>query len=181
MLLEGHSVAVIEDDPVMGESLVQSLSLEGCNVDWWKTGAEASRGLRSHTPDVVICDMRLPDTTGEVLFLSHSALMQMPPFLFVTAYGDLDQAVALMQQGAADYVTKPFEIAKVLARVQSLIRKNAAPRPGAMLGASREMQKGETTLADLVRDLRKVAGGRARRPVPVQKGASNGAHIAGRG
>lgn len=130
----------------MGESLVQSLSLEGCNVDWWKTGAEAARGLRNHTPDVVICDMRLPDTTGEELFLTHAALMPLPPFLFVTAYGDLDQAVSLMQQGAADYVTKPFEISNVLARVQSLIQRSAAPRHGAVLGASREMQKVEDAL-----------------------------------
>ena len=55
MQLEGHSIAVIEDDPVMGESLVQSLSLEGCTVDWWKTGEEASKGLRSRKPDAVIC------------------------------------------------------------------------------------------------------------------------------
>ena len=146
MLLEGHSVAVIEDDPVMGESLVQSLSLEGCSVDWWKTGAEAARGLRRHRPDVVICDMRLPDTTGEALFLTHAALMPLPPFLFVTAFGDLDQAVSLMQLGAADYVTKPFEISKVLARVQSLIQRRAALRHGAVLGASRAMQKVEDTL-----------------------------------
>lgn len=146
MLLEGHSVAVIEDDPVMGGSLVQSLSLEGCDVAWWKTGAEAARGLRSQRPDVVICDMRLPDTTGEALFLTQAALMPLPPFLFVTAFGDLDQAVSLMQQGAADYVTKPFEISKVLARVQSLIQRSAAPRHGAVLGASREMQQVEDTL-----------------------------------
>ena len=66
----------------MGESLVQALSLEGCQVAWWKTGAEAAKGLRSTTPDLVICDMRLPDTTGETLFLTHAAMMPLPPFLF---------------------------------------------------------------------------------------------------
>ena len=146
MLLEGHSVAVIEDDPVMGESLVQALSLEGCQVDWWKTGAEAATGLRSTTPDLVICDMRLPDTTGEALFLTHAALMPLPPFLFVTAYGDIDQAVALMHQGAADYVTKPFDLAKVLARVQDLIQKNTAPRQGVGLGVSRQIISVEAAL-----------------------------------
>ena len=146
MLLEGHSVAVVEDDPVMGESLVQSLSLEGCQVDWWKTGAEAARGLRTRSPELVICDMRLPDTTGEELFLTHASLMPLPPFLFVTAYGDIDQAVSLMQHGAADYVTKPFDVATLLARVQSLIRKNATPRHGTVLGVSREMQTVEAAL-----------------------------------
>jgi DNA-binding NtrC family response regulator len=90
--------------------------------------------------------MRLPDTTGEALFLSHAALMPLPPFLFVTAFGDIDQAVALMRQGAADYVTKPFELSKVLARVQSLILKNTAPHQGGELGMSREMKEVEATL-----------------------------------
>ena len=49
--------------------------------------------------------------------------MPLPPFLFVTAYGDIDQAVSLMREGAADYVTKPFDVAKVIARVQSLIQR----------------------------------------------------------
>lgn len=146
MLLEGHTVAVIEDDPVMGESLVQALSLEGCHVDWWKTGAEAERGLRNASPDLVICDMRLPDTTGEALFLTHAALMPLPPFLFVTAYGDIDEAVALMRQGAADYVTKPFDLSKVLARVQDLIQKNTAPRHGTGLGTSRSIKAVEAAL-----------------------------------
>ena len=47
MLLEGRVVGLVEDDPIMGESLVQSLSLEGCHVDWWKTGAGGLRGLRA--------------------------------------------------------------------------------------------------------------------------------------
>lgn len=143
MLLEGHSIAVIEDDLVMGESLVQSLTLEGCDVDWWKTGEEASKGLRSRRPDAVICDIRLPDTTGEAFYREHAAVMPLPPFLFVTAFGDLDQAVSLMREGAADYVTKPFDVAKVIARVQSLIQRNASPRVGAVLGGSSQMREVE--------------------------------------
>ena len=112
MLLEGRVVGLIEDDPIMGESLVQSLSLEGCQVEWWKTGGEAMRGLRIVNPDVVICDIRLPDMEGHELFRQLAATLQLPPFLFVTAYGDIDQAVSLMREGAADYVTKPFDVVR---------------------------------------------------------------------
>ena len=84
MLLDGRVVGLIEDDPVMGESLVQSLSLEGCHVDWWKTGAEALRGLRATSPDLVVCDIKLPDINGDDLFRQLAALRQVPPFLFVT-------------------------------------------------------------------------------------------------
>ena len=146
MQLEGHVVAVIEDDPIMGESLVQSLTLEGCSVAWWKTGAEAARGLRARSPDVVICDIRLPDTSGQDLFRSQAAVMSLPPFLFVTAYGDIDQAVALMREGAADYVTKPFDVGDVIGRVRSLIQRSAASKPGTALGVSHEMQDVEVTL-----------------------------------
>lgn len=143
MLLEGHSIAVVEDDPVMGESLVQSLSLEGCRVEWWKTGEEAARGLRSLKPDAVICDIRLPDTTGEAFFREHAAVMPLPPFLFVTAFADVDQAVALMREGAADYVTKPFDVAKVISRVHSLIQRSANLKAGSVLGVSPEMREVE--------------------------------------
>lgn len=136
-------IAVIEDDPVMGESLVQSLNLEGCTVDWWKTGKEASKGLRARRPDAVICDIRLPDTTGEAFFLDHAAVMSLPPFLFVTAFADVDQAVSLMREGAADYVTKPFDVAKVIARVHSLIQHNANLKANAVLGVSPEMAEVE--------------------------------------
>jgi DNA-binding NtrC family response regulator len=64
----------------------------------------------------------------------------------VTAFGDIDQAVALMRQGAADYVTKPFELSKVLARVQSLILKSTTLHHGGDLGVSREMEDVEVTL-----------------------------------
>ncbi|MDO8353662.1 MAG: response regulator, partial [Aestuariivirga sp.] len=78
MLLDGRVVGLIEDDPVMGESLVQSLSLEGCHVDWWKTGAEALRCLRATTPDLVVCDIKLPDINGDDLFRQLAAVSQVP-------------------------------------------------------------------------------------------------------
>ena len=146
MLLEGSVVGLVEDDPIMGESLVQSLSLEGCHVEWWKTGGEAMRGLRIANPDVVICDIRLPDIEGHALFRQLAATLQLPPFLFVTAYGDIDQAVSLMREGAADYVTKPFDVGHVIDRVRSLIQRSAVLKPGAVLGASPQMQQVEAIL-----------------------------------
>ncbi len=87
MLLEGRVIGLVEDDPIMGESLVQSLSLEGCHVDWWKTGNEALKGLRATSPDLVVCDIRLPDIDGMSVFTRLASSAAVPPFLFVTAYG----------------------------------------------------------------------------------------------
>lgn len=156
MLLEGRIVGLVEDDPVMGESLVQSLSLEGCLVDWWKTGAEAMRGLRATNPDLVICDIRLPDVRGDDLFRQIAAAASVPPFLFITAFGDIDQAVAVMREGAGDYITKPFEIGNFVARARSLMQRHALTPPGAVLGISPEIRQIEGVLkriADLTTPL----------------------------
>lgn len=146
MLLEGRSIGLIEDDPVMGESLVQSLSLEGCHVDWWKTGSDAMRGLRRTSPDLIICDIRLPDARGDDLFREAAASAAVPPFLFITAFGDIDQAVAVMRQGAGDYITKPFEIGEFIARARSLMQRHASVLPDAVLGVSPDMRKIEAML-----------------------------------
>src|SRR4029453_18965244 len=116
MLLEGRVIGLVEDDPVMGESLVQSLSLEGCHVDWWKTGSEAMRGVRATRPDLVICDIRPPAARGKNFSRGLAPTTAIPPFLFITAFGDIDQAVAVMREGAGDYITKPFEISNFIAR-----------------------------------------------------------------
>jgi CheY-like chemotaxis protein len=61
MSSERPLIGIIEDDPIMGESLTQCLELEGYQVVRWRTGREAVVGLEKQLPDLVICDIRLPD------------------------------------------------------------------------------------------------------------------------
>ena len=125
--LDRPRIGLVEDDPIMGESLVQWLSVEGYEPAWWRTGAEAMAGLQDRTPDALICDMRLPDMSGEDVFRSAVPRLRDVPVLFITAYGDIDQAVRLIRAGADDYMTKPFESAELLARIEALFRRT---RPG---------------------------------------------------
>lgn len=143
MSLEGRLITVVEDDPIMGESLVQSLSLEGCAVNWCATGSEALASLARQQPDLVVCDIRLPDTDGERLFRQVQKVGGPPPFLFVTAYGEIDQAVSLMRAGANDYVTKPFDMAKFLDRVRSLVGRRPLFGDPPILGISPEITRVE--------------------------------------
>lgn len=113
-------IGVVEDDPIMGEPLNQCLELEGYQVAWWRTGCEAMSGLKRKLPDLVICDIRLPDMSGEVLFRTIANSCIAPPFLFMTAFGQIDQAVALIRAGAGDYLTKPFKIEDLLSRARVL-------------------------------------------------------------
>lgn len=140
-----HSlIGVVEDDPVMGGTLVHRLELEGYDAVWWRTGEQAIQGLRSVRPDVVVCDIRLPDVSGEQVFLSVLPQLGGMPFLFVTAYGQVEQAVRLTKAGAVDYIAKPYALPDLLDRIPRLITQ----RPGAagVLGASAAMRQLELLL-----------------------------------
>src|SRR5438105_3196699 len=146
MLPERRIIGLAEDDAVMGESLVQTLTLEGCHVEWWKSGEEALTALRSRSPDLVICDIRLPGLDGESIFRRLAAMQPLPPFLFMTAYADIDQAVSLMRAGAGDYVTKPFETGAFIERARALMKQHPVARNGDMLGISAAMREVENSL-----------------------------------
>jgi len=146
MLLEGKAIAIIEDDAVMGESLVQSLGLEGAKVTLFPSGEAAKMNARFSELDLIVCDMRLPGMDGRRLFEDLRSAAETPPFLFMTAYGEIDQAVALMRDGAADYVTKPFDMDLFLQRVQSSLRPEIAANEYGVLGVSAAMRGIETLL-----------------------------------
>lgn len=122
----------------MGESLVDRLTLEGATVLWWRSCGEALKALPASAMDLVISDIRLPDGTGEDVFKAACIYPDVPPFLFVTAFGDIDQAVRLMRAGAGDYLTKPFDMPAFLGRIDQLLRP--LERPGApVLGVTPAM------------------------------------------
>lgn len=144
MSLERNRIGLIEDDPIMGESLVQRLSLEGANVTWWRTKQEAIKGLEALDADVVICDIRLPDGNGEDVFWAARHRSEVP-FLFMTAYSDIDQAVRLIKAGADDYVTKPFEMSTLLSRLSDIAPRGplANSQPSSLRDARGEAEKAE--------------------------------------
>jgi DNA-binding NtrC family response regulator len=150
MLPDAPSIALIEDDPIMGESLSQSLELEGYRVEWWRTGQEAVTGLHAAAHDLVICDIRLPDISGEDVFRQMAGVLDAPPFLFMTGFGQIDQAVSLIRAGAGDYVTKPFDMAALLGRARALIGRRRATSSG-VLGVSRAMREVEVLLRRVAR------------------------------
>lgn len=146
MLPEALSIAIVEDDPIMGESLNQYLELEGCRVAWWRTGREALAGLEQAAPDLVICDIRLPDMSGEDVFRRVATDAAAPPFLFMTAYGQIDQAVSLIRAGGGDYVAKPFELDDLITRARALVMRRPGHATG-VLGVSEAMRRVEMLVA----------------------------------
>ncbi|MFM0480567.1 sigma-54 dependent transcriptional regulator [Paraburkholderia strydomiana] len=143
-------ICVVEDDPIMGESLADRFRLEGFDVDWHTDGESALDALRNRPYQVVISDIRLPDISGEDLFSRSMAThVSVPPFVFITAYASVDTAVSLLKSGAADYITKPFDIGALVDKARLLtgtgIPDQAMPAQSE-LGVSEAMRR----LAELV-------------------------------
>jgi len=143
-------LCLIEDDPLVGEALADRFELEGYACDWFRSGGEALLQLPRRHFDVVVSDIRLPDLSGETLYVNLSREMApLPPYLFITGHGEIDQAVRLLKLGAADYITKPFEIETLLERIRGLTGVEAAEGQDAQFGISPAMRRLEAALVKL--------------------------------
>lgn len=131
-MLRNRYIVLVEDDQIMGTSLLQRLELEGAKVLWLKQMARALGAIRTPKKpiDAVICDIGLPDGSGEELFSTLLRTGTPPPFLFITGQGGIGQAVRLIKSGAADYVTKPFEMSVFLERLSLLVGSHEKPFQG---------------------------------------------------
>src|SRR6516225_7388330 len=137
-------IAIIEDDLVVGGTLAHRLELEGYTSLWWRTGREALEGIRTQRPDLVVCDILLPDMSGKDVFLRALPRLGGRPFLFVTAHAQIEDAVFLMKAGAVDYLEKPYALPDLLDRIARLIKLQ--PRPAGDLGTSEAMRRLEMLL-----------------------------------
>ena len=146
-----HRIALIEDDPIIGEALADRLEFEGFACDRYRDGKLARRGLGQRRYSVVVSDINLPDISGEQLFCDLIAGNQtLPPFIFITGYGAVDQAVRLLKLGAHDYVTKPFNVGELIAKIRGLCeRQQPVADAAAMLGISTSMSQIESLLPRL--------------------------------
>jgi DNA-binding NtrC family response regulator len=150
------SLCLVEDDPIMGESLCDRFELEGFHCDCFKSGGKAIEKIHSRRYAAVVSDIRLPDVSGEELF---QAMLQkelyLPPWVFITAYGSVDRAVAMLKLGAADYITKPFDLDELIDKLRRLCQERLAPAERGSsrgrLGVSACMRRIEETLPRLAK------------------------------
>ncbi|HEX8989782.1 MAG TPA: sigma 54-interacting transcriptional regulator, partial [Rhodocyclaceae bacterium] len=140
---DAYSICLIEDDPIMGESLCDRFVLEGVRIDWYRTLRDAEAALATGNYAAVVSDIRLPDGEGGDLYLrAQERGGLLPPFLFITGFGTVDRAVQLLKAGAADYITKPFDLDVLVEKVRTLAER--WPRHGSKaspLGVSQPMRR----------------------------------------
>ena len=151
-------VCLVEDDAILGESLMQRFELEGVACDWLRGGRPAIGRIRSNAYSLVLSDIRLPDITGAEMFSElQRTEPYLPPFLFITGFGNVDEAVTLLKCGASDYVRKPFDLDALLARIRNVavpVADASRPPGQPQLGVSPAMRKIEEILPKLSRHVR---------------------------
>ena len=120
----GMRVLVIEDEPRLAENIARSLrETAGYAVDVAPDGQEGLFMAESNDYDAVLLDLMLPHIDGMQLLTRFRKAGQRTPVLVVTARDDKESVVALLNAGADDYLTKPFDLGELLARTKALIRR----------------------------------------------------------
>jgi two-component system OmpR family response regulator len=122
-------ILVAEDDAILADGLVKSLRHAGYAVDWARTGQEADAALAAQSYDLAILDVGLPKMSGlEVLGRLRTRKLRLP-VMILTALNGVDDRVRGLDLGADDYLSKPFELAELEARVRALTRRGLCGAP----------------------------------------------------
>ena len=136
---------LIEDDPIMGESLVQRFELEEFDVHWCRQLSQA-KSVDIASFHSVISDVRLGDGIATTWFLELPAELRQLPWYFLTGYGGVDEALSTVRAGAREYLTKPFDIEKLVALVATATSAAPSTQTDLVLGVSSAMRQNEILL-----------------------------------
>jgi two-component system OmpR family response regulator len=116
-------VLLVEDDPMIGEAIQGSLKDASYATDWVKDGQTALTTLGCQHYDLVLLDLGLPGKDGLEVLASIRAKDNPVPLLIITARDGLDDRLRGLDGGADDYVSKPFQMAELLARMRAVLRR----------------------------------------------------------
>ncbi|MEZ4392093.1 MAG: response regulator transcription factor [Polyangiales bacterium] len=118
-----RTILVIEDEPAMAMGLVDALSFEGYRAVSAGTGRQGVDLARAERPDLVLLDVMLPDTNGFEVCAQLRKWSRTVPILMLSARGQDTDKIRGLDAGADDYVTKPFSIGELVARVRAALRR----------------------------------------------------------
>jgi two-component system response regulator QseB len=114
---------LVEDDELLGDGVKAGLTQNGYTVDWFKDGLSASQAIRSEIFDLVVLDLGLPKLSGLALLQQMREQGIVTPVLILTARETIEDRVKGLDSGADDYLTKPFDLYELCARLRALQRR----------------------------------------------------------
>ena len=123
-----ESILIVEDDPSILRGLQMNLGLEGFRVTAARDGEEAVRLARSQSPDLIVLDMTLPKKSGIEIIRQLRGEGIDTPIVVLSAKGDEADKVLALSLGADDYVTKPFGLGELIARIRASLRRRRRPQ-----------------------------------------------------
>jgi len=142
-------VLVVDDEPALTDLLSMALRYEGWDVRTAADGAAAIAAARGFRPDVVVLDVMLPDLDGLAVLRRLRAGDDDVPVLFLTARDSVEDRIAGLTAGGDDYVTKPFSLEEVVARLRALMRRTTV----ATLRSSAQLVVGDLVLDEDSREV----------------------------
>jgi two-component system response regulator QseB len=118
-------ILLVEDDPMIGDSVADGLKSEGYAVDWVRDGKEAEVAVSSSSYSLVVLDLGLPRRDGIEVLRSIRERRIAVPVLVMTARDTVRDRIKGLDAGADDYLVKPFDLDELTARVRALLRRSA--------------------------------------------------------
>jgi two-component system OmpR family response regulator len=149
-------ILVVDDEPAIVDAVATALRYEGYDVDEAANGRDAIAAVLTREPDLVVLDWMLPDVDGLEVGRRLRAQGFKTAILFLTAKDATENKVEALRAGGDDYVTKPFSLAELVARVQAILRRSGSELPGDVL-----------RFADLTLDEARHEVFRNRREIPL--------------
>ncbi len=121
--MESYRILVIEDDPAIGQSLLDGFKQHGFHADLCKTGSSGVDYTQKHAPHLIVLDIRLPDSSGfDICRQMRSLGLRQPVIMLTAQHDELDKVLGL-EMGADDYITKPFSLRELVSRVRAQLRR----------------------------------------------------------
>lgn len=139
-------ILLVEDDPILGDGIKAGLIQDQYNVDWLTNGEQATQALHSDSYDLLLLDLNLPGKSGLDILKELRNNNDVIPVLILTARDAIEDRVKGLDTGADDYLTKPFELDELLARVRALVRRSKGRSSPTLVHGDLELSPAEHTL-----------------------------------
>ena len=128
-----HRILVVDDEPSIVDAVATALRYEGFEVEEAATGRDALQAVSRREPDLIVLDWMLPDIDGIEVGRRLRERGFKCAVLFLTAKDATENKVEALRAGGDDYVTKPFSLAEVVARIRAILRRTTGDAPGEIL------------------------------------------------